>query len=347
MALETLRHIPSNHVHFSPESARVYERFCGNAEWTENIDGIQYLAINTADIDRHGDAGIDVERLERRLAALDPTLPIVALGHHPIWPVNGYTTPQQWVVPAPQGQEAWDVMRAHGVRLYACSHIIAFDVQLRDGIVQLCTGGAGTEYGPNAAMPAPTEGLHFVLVEGLSGDIIGISRISCGGQPPETWRLIRHGARWEPDLGPQYALASPPPWVVGDGLRILVKRWPGETGNMRLLCADEGPPMCGLTVEDKGAVLAITPQAGEDARHWFWDSPNANWQQLELFVIRGKGPGGILGRSDATVSSLRTYSARGLEVTRPIADISVCGDATIEVFGIDDGAAGSSPVSSE
>src|SRR5215475_6000394 len=53
-------------------------------------------------------------------------------------------------------------MRRFGVQAYLCSHIIAFDFQIRDGIVQLCTGGAGTAYGPGGAMPGETEYLHFV-----------------------------------------------------------------------------------------------------------------------------------------------------------------------------------------
>src|SRR5690606_3324303 len=133
------------------------------------------------------------------------------LGHHPIWPVNGYTTPQQWVVPPSQGGEAWDIMREHRVRLYACSHIIAFDVQLHDGVAQMCSGGAGTEYGPNAAMPGQAEDPHFVLIGGLSGNLIEINRMGCGDQPPESWRLIRQGVGWEPDLGAQLPLIGAPP----------------------------------------------------------------------------------------------------------------------------------------
>src|SRR5262249_44375705 len=86
----------------------------------------------------------------------------LVLGHHPIHAVNGYDEHPTWRVPPKAGAEAWSLMRRFGVRAYLCSHIIAFDFQIRDGIVQLCTGGAGTAYGPGGAMPGETEYLHFV-----------------------------------------------------------------------------------------------------------------------------------------------------------------------------------------
>jgi hypothetical protein len=125
----------------------VYEEVCGPAEWGVTFDCAQYLALNTAWPSLGGDGGIACGVLARRLGVLDPSLPIVVIGHHLIWPVNGFGNDlSPWNIPADEGERAWNIMRAKGISLYACSHIIAFDVQLHDGLAQLCTGGAGTEY---------------------------------------------------------------------------------------------------------------------------------------------------------------------------------------------------------
>ena len=47
------------------------------------------------------------------------------------------------------------------VLAYLCSHIIAFDVQEHEGIVQICSGGAGTNHGPGGFM-GDGEYHHFV-----------------------------------------------------------------------------------------------------------------------------------------------------------------------------------------
>src|ERR1019366_3088061 len=41
-------------------------------------------------------------------------------------------------------------------------HVIAFDVQVHDGVLQITTGGAGTVFGPGGFMPGQTEYLHVV-----------------------------------------------------------------------------------------------------------------------------------------------------------------------------------------
>src|SRR5262249_15169135 len=49
----------------------------------------------------------------------------------------------------------WATLRKHRVDAYLTSHVLAFDVQVRDGILQICSGGAGP-----GLMPPETEGTH-------------------------------------------------------------------------------------------------------------------------------------------------------------------------------------------
>ena len=86
----------------------------------------------------------------------------LVMAHHPVWPVNGYDETPLWCVDPAQGKAFWRVLSAHGVTAYICSHIIAFDAQAHDGVLQLTTGGAGTRSGPGGFMNGPEEYHHLV-----------------------------------------------------------------------------------------------------------------------------------------------------------------------------------------
>ena len=82
----------------------------------------------------------------------------LVFGHHPVWAVNGYAGDYQRVIERENGRRFWDVLLRHDVLAYFCSHILAFDVQVQSGILQVCTAGAGTAH----RMPPEQEYLHFV-----------------------------------------------------------------------------------------------------------------------------------------------------------------------------------------
>lgn len=60
-----------------------------------------------------------------------------------------------------EAEAFWSVLVRHRVLAYLCSHIIAFDAQVHQGIPQICSGGAGTNYGPGGFM-GEGEYHHFV-----------------------------------------------------------------------------------------------------------------------------------------------------------------------------------------
>jgi len=321
-SLRTLNHIASNHVYYNLESAAVYEEFCGAAEWTMTVGGIQYLGINTAFTERNGEAGIDCQRLELRLSELDPTLPIVVLGHHPIWPVNGYDRAPLWVVPQAEGHRAWELMVKNGVILYACSHIIAFDVQLHHGMIQMCTGGAGTEYGPAGAMPGQVEGLHVVLVYGLGTKTLTIQQVSTRGGTDERWRLERTSCGW----GPIYRSSLDYVSEGTLGYRLTFIRHSVQSKTISFFADEEGPPVCGAEADDKKLTVAITPAAGADPSLW-WCATPPSWTTAEIYMIGGAGPGGVMASLDGgPLSSMFTASANGLKISRRLD--AVMGDQT-------------------
>ena len=82
----------------------------------------------------------------------------LVLGHHPVFPINGFSGPYQREIGPEHAADFWDVLVEAGVLAYLCSHILAFDVQVHRGVLQVCTAGAGTAH----RMPEGIEYLHCV-----------------------------------------------------------------------------------------------------------------------------------------------------------------------------------------
>ena len=82
----------------------------------------------------------------------------LVLGHHPVFPINGFSGPYQREIGPEHAADFWNVLVEGGVLAYLCSHILAFDVQVHRGVLQVCTAGAGTAH----RMPEGIEYLHCV-----------------------------------------------------------------------------------------------------------------------------------------------------------------------------------------
>jgi hypothetical protein len=68
----------------------------------------------------------------------------------------------------------WNTLVEGEVLAYLCSHILAFDVQVHRGVLQVCTAGAGTAH----RMPDGVEYLHLIQAgidaEGLRCQVIDV-----------------------------------------------------------------------------------------------------------------------------------------------------------------------------
>jgi hypothetical protein len=82
------------------------------------------------------------------------------VGHHPVFSVNGFAGPYSRDVAPEVATVFWDLLVDAGVCAYLCSHILAFDTQLHNGVLQICTAGAGTAH----RMPEGVEYLHCVQI---------------------------------------------------------------------------------------------------------------------------------------------------------------------------------------
>ncbi len=105
---------------------------------------------------RHG--RVETCWLYHTLAAHADAAYKLVLGHHPAYPINRFSGDYQRNLDAESRRDFWRVLVRHKVLAYVCSHIMAFDVQVHEGVLQITTAGVGTL--PH--MPEDVEYLHCV-----------------------------------------------------------------------------------------------------------------------------------------------------------------------------------------
>lgn len=185
-------HLAGNHDANTPISAALCEarmpvppqaRLRKGLNYVVDLAEAQIVVISTCDLANRGFAAVDMGWLAEALRSLSAPIRLVA-GHYPFHPVNGYQEVPKWVFAADKRVEAWRLFREAGVQAYLCSHIIACDFQVHDDIVQLCSGGAGTEYGPDGVM-GNGEFRHFVTCT-ISPEQFAFEAIDENGRVRET-----------------------------------------------------------------------------------------------------------------------------------------------------------------
>ena len=220
----------------------------------------------------------------------------LVLGHSPVHPINGYNAPKWGMLPE-FGEPFWAVLVKHRVTAYLCSHVIAFDFQVHEGVPQITTGGAGTSSGPGGCMPAPTEYHHCVQ---LAFDDIGLHGqvLDTDGVARETfqWPLPASGVRqWSFESGP--LLAQP--------ARVLL------TGHN----ADESFPRLQISLDGYEPRLNVMLYDPADVYPCSWHGPEVNIQQpfeLTVAIDPAMGPGGVLARvGNRPFSSLMSDAPHG------------------------------------
>ena len=154
-----LYHVTSNHDTFDEASERIWREVLPNIpnNGPPGQEGLSYwvrrgdlllVVVNTNFSGLGGNGHVENTWLNKTLAAhTDARYKIVA-GHVPAFPVNGYDERPRWCISEDEAADFWSVLTRHGVLAYLCSHIIAFDVQEHQGVLQVCSGGAGTNFGP-------------------------------------------------------------------------------------------------------------------------------------------------------------------------------------------------------
>jgi hypothetical protein len=332
-------HLPSNHTAYDRMSSAIYESHLSPKRHVGLIrrKGLNYAVrqgrsllvfLNTADPDNQGAATLDVEWLYEALTADESASIKLVFGHHPIHPVNGYMRAPLWCVSRELGARAWSLLRLFAVKAYICSHILAFDFQVHDDVVQLCSGGGGTVYGPGGLMPAFAEYHHFLECE--------VSESSLRCDTYDVANRLRESVTWpvrfQASPAPSRRIASDAPmslpapagWLNAAATRarftLAIEAQGLPEGREQPLLEGwteaEGPPVLwvGLEGSPPRLVVKAIPVPGEGQQTWLGSeiSPDRPFVVTLAFCPEA-GPGGVMAKNaDGTWSSLATSGARGL-----------------------------------
>jgi hypothetical protein len=307
------------------------------------------VCVNTAFSGLGGSGHVESEWLDRVLTDHGDAAYKFVAGHHPIHAVNGYARYPGWRVVPNQGDAFWRVLVKHQVVAYLCSHIIAFDVQVHDGVLQITSGGAGTVFGPGGFMPGQTEYLHCVQMaidsQGLRYQVLGTDGMSREWldwplpiPKPDLWKKIRRdeaqnafrtagdGKTWQ-EAGGEARLCM---WRFSGVLQSAAPENVAQT----LLCAwddREAVPTIRIGIEGRPPRLTVRllPESGGAGQTWLGPTFKGGAAfDFQLALHSGLGPGGVLSRStdDFAWSSLESSSARGAERMRwPLSWAMGCG----------------------
>jgi hypothetical protein len=334
-----LYHTTANHTTYDSESEAVFRDVlshlprngppeqCGLAYFARR-DNLLMVFVNTLDSTLGGEGRVETEWLEQTLSDHSDARYKLVFGHHPVHPVNGFSGEYQREIASQNGRDFWRVLVRQGVLAYFCSHILAFDVQVHDGVLQVLTAGAGTAY----RMPEGIEHLHCVQAaidsQGLRYQVLDTS-----GQ-------LRESLSWPLSLPSSASWKQMTTEVNGAALnfdqidlstlgRLVVFKMAGIAD-----ASGNGAPqtlLAGWRQEDKNALPSVwvglqgreqrlcvlLSQAPERSPH-LWLGPeikSGKRFELQVGLHGGMGPGGIMWReSDASVwSSFVAASPWGTE----------------------------------
>ncbi len=293
----------------------------GNAE-----DDLLMIFANTLWSGLGGEGFVELAWLDATLRAHADARYKLVFGHHPVFPVNGFVGSQQREIQHDLGAEFWAILVRHGVLAYWCSHILAFDVQVQQGVLQILTAGAGTAH----RMPDEIEYLHAVQAaldrEGLRYQVLdraGTVREWLRWPLPEPaatgWQPLLPGIHAAPLQGEQPPTPQATPrchWQISGHAAA------GAAGTPQTLLSawDAGsalaPLWIGLLGVEQQVAITLAPQAGRSPHLWLGPKlPKGKAFHLQLALHTGMGPGGLLWRWHAGEpwSSLQGASAWGGE----------------------------------
>ena len=312
-----LYHTTGNHTVYDHKSENVFRALMAHLPQNGPADqrGLSYyvrrgdllmIFVNTLWTGSGGEGTLETEWLEQTLIQHSDARHKLVLGHHPVWAVNGYYGDYQRQIERENGLRFWDVLLRHRVLAYFCSHILAFDVQVQGGVLQICTAGAGAAH----RMPPEQEYLHIVQAA-LDEEGLRYQTLDRRG-------IVHEWLCWQWQLPPSSGWAAFEPnsalSLPGDCLQqartAILIAWEitsclsPEAGHQpqTILCAhaeDDALPYLWLGtggVERQLTVL-LSPEANRSPHRWQGPVLPADRPLSIQFAIHGgMGPGGLLWR---------------------------------------------------
>ena len=245
----------------------------------------------------------------------------LVIGHHPVHPVNGFSGAYQRQIGPEHATLFWDTLVQAGVTAYLCSHILAFDVQVHRGVLQICTAGAGTAH----RMPEGVEYLHAVQAA-LDANGLRYQVLDIDGEVREhlSWPIaLPPDDRWEKlHLGERDKPVTGAPDIVAFRLTGRAAP-PNSTAAQTLVSAFQPGVQATLWIGLRGTEQRLTVILGPEPRrspHYWIGPPVAAGTEFDfqLLIHTGMGPGGIMSRfgKEQRWSSLAAASPWGAERLR-------------------------------
>lgn len=258
-----------------------------------------------------GDGRVETEWLDRTLAANSEARHKFVLGHHPAFPINGFAGDYQRNLDDANRNAFWQVLVRHGVMAYLCSHIMAFDAQVHQGVLQVTTAGAGTL--PH--MPEDVEYLHCVQAA-VDGEGFRYQVLDTAGRirewlrwplvlsAAETWQALSSGNQPAPALGPHpQEAAYPRADLVAWRFDGVAPPAGGGEGQTFVSGWSDGPLLAplwiGLIGPEQRLAVMLSAAAGRSPHYWLGPAlPAAQPFSVQVAIHTGMGPGGFLWRWD-------------------------------------------------
>jgi hypothetical protein len=324
-------HTTSNHTVYDAISAEIFREMLdpprngpprqeGLSYWVRRGD-LLLVFVNTVWSGLGGEGHVETDWLGAVLGQHRDARYKLVIGHHPIHPINGFSGPYQREIGPEHAKLFWTTLVEAGVLAYLCSHILAFDVQVHRGVLQVCSAGAGTAH----RMPDGIEYLHCVQA--------AIDEAGLRYQVLDANGLVRERLQWPIPAAPSEGWTALP---LGETKafhtgrlgadEILMFHFSGRaasggaSGEQTLLSAFTVDTLAPLWIGLRGPNQTITAIIGRESGRSpsYWLGPDISLGErfeLHLLVHPGMGPGGILYRltDKAPWSSLTAASAIGPE----------------------------------
>jgi len=325
-----------NHTTWDEASERVFREMLPHLprNGPAGQEGLSYFVrrkdlllvfVNTASSALGGEGRVETQWLDQTLAGHADARHKIVVGHHPAHPINGFSGAFQREIEPSNARAFWEVLVRHNVLAYVCSHILAFDVQAHDGVLQILTAGAGTAH----RMPVEHEYLHCVQA--------AVDERGLRYQVLDKDGALREWLAWPLPLSPAEEWS---PFEAGElagplfdsrretgRARVAAWEFSGTTsssceGTSQTLLSTAGagsalaPVWIGLMGTEQRLCVLLSPAPGRSAHLWHGPLlPSAKPFSFQLAIHTGMGPGGILWRRDdiSRWSSLEAASPWGAE----------------------------------
>jgi len=325
-----IHHLTGNHTCYTAASRRIFKEATASrlprgaepsSDGLQSVwrDGDTVLILADTTYQNSGQHGrIDWRWVEEALARhADARYKFVA-GHFPAFPVNGYQMPC-WRIQTDDAGSLWRALVRHRVAAYLCAHVIAFDVQIHEGIPQICSAGGGYP----VLYPPQTECFHSAQ--------IGIGPRRLEWQAVDVQGTVRERAQWPLECPPattwpvleEQGSALPQKDAVrqtaAEGVLFLrfeargVRRADAEQTLLTGWNDSDAPPAVWIGLSGNRLEVRISPRRGDPALRWFGPPMREGPLALDLALYEALGPGGVLVRSAESQpwTSLESESAYG------------------------------------